>query len=92
MKYANVSCSQCGRSFGPGDHGFSHCDQHPGFAQDINEWRNQLTKVASMIIDEAEEMDYRYDDPEVLAQTLRHHINELRDVVSEMNPPRKRRM
>lgn len=27
-QYENVSCSQCGASFGPGDHGFSHCDQH----------------------------------------------------------------
>lgn len=27
-KYENVSCSQCGRGFGPGDHGFSHCDSH----------------------------------------------------------------
>ena len=27
-KFENVSCSQCGASFGPGDSGFSHCDQH----------------------------------------------------------------
>lgn len=27
-RYATVSCSQCGRDFGPGDHGFSHCDSH----------------------------------------------------------------
>lgn len=27
-KFANVSCSQCGRDFGPGDHGFSHCEHH----------------------------------------------------------------
>ena len=26
--FLNVSCSQCGKEFGPGDHGFSHCDQH----------------------------------------------------------------
>lgn len=29
-KFENVSCSQCGRSFGPGDHGFSHCKNHKG--------------------------------------------------------------
>lgn len=29
-KFANVSCSHCGKSFGPGDHGFSHCDSHAG--------------------------------------------------------------
>jgi hypothetical protein len=27
-KFENVSCSQCGRDFGPGDHGFSHCRDH----------------------------------------------------------------
>lgn len=27
-RFADVSCSQCGRSFGPGDHGFSHCASH----------------------------------------------------------------
>ncbi|HEX8350521.1 MAG TPA: hypothetical protein VF598_11205 [Hymenobacter sp.] len=28
MKFAQTSCSQCGQTFGPGDHGFSHCDNH----------------------------------------------------------------
>lgn len=28
MKFENVSCSQCGREFGPGDHGYSHCADH----------------------------------------------------------------
>jgi len=28
--FANTSCSQCGQSFGPGDHGFSHCSSHAG--------------------------------------------------------------
>ena len=27
-KFDNVFCSQCGQGFGPGDHGFSHCDTH----------------------------------------------------------------
>lgn len=27
-KFPNVSCSQCGRDFGPGYHGYSYCDQH----------------------------------------------------------------
>jgi len=26
--FENVSCSQCGKSFGPGDHGYSHCEAH----------------------------------------------------------------
>ena len=27
-KFSKVSCSQCGGEFGPGDHGFSHCENH----------------------------------------------------------------
>ncbi|WP_157359762.1 hypothetical protein [Caldimonas brevitalea] len=30
--YSNVGCSQCGRYFGPGDHGFSHCENHGGIS------------------------------------------------------------
>ena len=30
-KFQNVSCSHCGQEFGPGDHGYSHCDDHPGW-------------------------------------------------------------
>lgn len=28
MQFENISCSQCGEDFGPGDHGFSHCSDH----------------------------------------------------------------
>ena len=27
-KFSNVSCSQCGKGFGPGNHGYSHCEDH----------------------------------------------------------------
>lgn len=27
-RFENVSCSQCGHDFGPGDHGYSHCEDH----------------------------------------------------------------
>ena len=27
-KFGNTSCSQCGEWFGPGEHGFSHCENH----------------------------------------------------------------
>jgi hypothetical protein len=27
-RFANVSCSQCGQDFGPGNHGYSHCKDH----------------------------------------------------------------
>lgn len=29
-KFQNTSCSNCGRGFGPGDSGFSHCESHAG--------------------------------------------------------------
>jgi len=28
VEFENVSCSQCGRDFGPGEHGFLHCADH----------------------------------------------------------------
>ena len=27
-KFENVYCSQCGQEFGPGDHGYSSCEDH----------------------------------------------------------------
>lgn len=27
-RFAKTYCSQCGREFGPGDNGYSHCHQH----------------------------------------------------------------
>lgn len=27
-RFEKTFCSQCGGEFGPGDHGYSHCDQH----------------------------------------------------------------
>lgn len=27
-KFSTVSCSQCGREFGQGKHGYSHCEDH----------------------------------------------------------------
>lgn len=27
-RFPVTSCSQCGSDFGPGDSGYSHCDQH----------------------------------------------------------------
>lgn len=29
-RFANVFCSQCGKEFGPGNHGYSHCRNHAG--------------------------------------------------------------
>lgn len=32
-KFTNVGCSQCGKCFGPGEKGFSHCHSHKGITQ-----------------------------------------------------------
>ena len=29
-RFDTVSCSQCGRTFPSGDHGYSHCEDHTG--------------------------------------------------------------
>lgn len=29
-KFEHTYCSQCGREFGPGNHGYSRCDSHAG--------------------------------------------------------------
>ena len=28
QRFDKTYCSQCGKEFGPGDHGFSHCENH----------------------------------------------------------------
>lgn len=28
LKFPKTFCSACGREFGPGNHGFSHCEDH----------------------------------------------------------------
>jgi len=40
-RFDNVSCSQCGKDCGPGNHGFSHCVDHviPTNVRRINEER-----------------------------------------------------
>jgi hypothetical protein len=31
-KFEETFCSQCGQAFGPGNSGYSHCDQHKDVA------------------------------------------------------------
>jgi hypothetical protein len=38
-RFANVSCSQCGQDFGPGDSGFSHCADHAQTPQRAYQFR-----------------------------------------------------
>ena len=36
-KFANTFCSQCGKEFGPGNHGFSHCQDHNKSIKEMEE-------------------------------------------------------
>lgn len=35
-RFDKTYCSQCGGEFGPGDSGFSHCQDHPPYAKAYN--------------------------------------------------------
>lgn len=43
-KFSNVSCSQCGEDFGPGDHGFSRCQDHDFILRDIR--NNEAMRIS----------------------------------------------
>lgn len=34
-RFEHTYCSQCGREFGPGDHGYSHCHQHGAGGREV---------------------------------------------------------
>lgn len=39
-RFPNVSCSQCGRTFGPGDHGYSECRKHKAISRAVGKaWK-----------------------------------------------------
>ena len=40
-RFSNVYCSQCGEDQGPGDHGFSHCQDHPAAECNPDQQRQQ---------------------------------------------------
>ncbi len=49
-KFEKTSCSSCGREFGPGDHGYSHCINHKTISADAAldlYWR--LTEVSDAL-------------------------------------------
>ena len=37
LKFATTGCSSCGRLFGPGDQGYSHCDQHAALEMKVKD-------------------------------------------------------
>ena len=82
--YDEVSCSQCGRSFGPGHHGFSHCEDHPGHVQDMAEYKRRLLSIADTIMVTANTVDPRLDEPCDIGFLLGATAVEFRSLIAEM--------
>lgn len=89
--YAEVSCSQCGRGFGPGDHGFSHCDQHAGYARDLKRLADRLKDEADAIRSLAGELDPRFTDPLELHLAIRNHSRALFGMLATVADMRSRK-
>lgn len=51
-KFDNVSCSSCGQEFGPGDHGFSHCEDHQNKYNQRDEYFNMLADFVAKAANE----------------------------------------
>ena len=52
--HPETSCSQCGGSFGPGTHGFSHCADHAFASTDLaalKAWRLKTIKLHREALD-----------------------------------------
>jgi hypothetical protein len=49
FRFENVSCSQCGGEFGPGNHGFSHCWSHNALSLAENRLELARRRVHKMI-------------------------------------------
>lgn len=64
-RFAQTFCSQCGRSFGPGNHGFSSCRSHRP-AIDSGYWT----------VEEMEEAKSFANDPDDVARALVEGVRE----------------
>lgn len=58
-RFENVSCSSCGEDFGPGDHGFSHCENHreETVAKMKRNWALYQAEKAAGLLRPQEEID-----------------------------------
>jgi hypothetical protein len=81
-RFASISCSQCGQSFGPGPSGFSHCWDHSG----TPEQRATLDRLTRQLAEaEALAEDYAYgsyslagSEAYLQAGVLRKKVRDLR--------------
>lgn len=65
-RFAQTFCSQCGHSFGPGNHGYSSCRSHGGDAFDVAFWAVEETEAARAFA----------NDPEDVARALVEGVRE----------------
>jgi uncharacterized protein len=81
MKFDETYCSQCGQSFGPGDHGYSHCEDH------IMKFRTASLNSLQLAYDnmEPEDTSYSLDQnrwidekaKDIIEETEDRHLSEL---------------
>ena len=58
-RFWQVHCSQCGGTFGPGDSGYSHCEDHAGLSPNNTAW----SLPAEWLADMAEALEHvRHED------------------------------
>lgn len=84
-RFLNVSCSQCGRDFGPGNFGFSHCDDHTGWSYNLG-----IITAANFIDAKADAYDRNHGktDPETGEREYPgdglDYISELREMADDI--------
>jgi len=66
-KFEKTTCSQCGRSFGPGDSGYSHCEDHAQVKSMANKKR-QLEDLQTFAIMSCIDIFKDYEWKEVCEQ------------------------
>ena len=81
-RFASVSCSQCGQSFGPGPSGYSHCWEHSGTPEQratLDRLQRELAR-AEELADEFMFGRYSLQGSEAYlrAGTLRKKVKDLR--------------
>jgi hypothetical protein len=69
-KFDVTYCSNCGRQFGPGDHGYSHCEQHMTPQQASEKARETRAEVyAQWIADDCDGLATALTVPSVFPHT-----------------------
>ena len=84
-RFNNISCSQCGHDFGPGNFGYSHCDDHTGWSYNLG-----IITAANLIDAKADAYDRNHGktDPETGEREYPgdglDYISELREMADDI--------